>query len=264
MRAGGRGAKVRFLRYCLKGETPQYGWKYEDQVGRLEGTMFGEFRRQEADIPIQRVQLLAPVLPGKIIGVEGNYLAPAQKEQAELPQVPRLYFKPPSTVIGKGSAVRLPPQSGQVEHEVHLAVVIGKAGRWVLPERAREHIFGYTIGIDCVARDLEKADGNPLRARSFDTFLALGPWIETDLDTSDIILTCRVNGELRQMASTREMVFTVERLVAFISSFLTLEPGDVILSGTPGGGSLLQAGDQVQGIVEEIGELVVPVLKSGA
>lgn len=255
---------MRFLRYCLKGEEPKFGWIYEDMIGPLDGTMFGEFRRQEADIPVQKVQLLAPVLPGKIIGVENNFLAPSEKEQAVLPQVPRLYFKPPSAVIGKGAAVLLPPQSELVEPEVHLGVVIAKRGRWILPEAARNYIFGYTIAVDFTARDLEQADGTSLRARSFDTFLALGPWIETDLDTSDIILTCRVNGELRQMSSTREMVFTVERLVAFISSFMTLEPGDVILSGTPAGGSQVHAGDRVQAIVEEIGELAVRVVKGNA
>jgi 2-keto-4-pentenoate hydratase/2-oxohepta-3-ene-1,7-dioic acid hydratase in catechol pathway len=146
-----------------------------------------------------------------------------------------------------------------VEHEAELAVVIGRRGRWITPEGAREHILGYTAVNDVTARDLQNSDGQWSRAKSFDTFCPLGPWIETDLDPAEILVKCLVNGQLRQMASTRDMIFPVPQLVAFISSAMTLEPGDLILTGTPAGVSQLTSGDEVTVDVEGVGQLRNPV-----
>jgi 2-keto-4-pentenoate hydratase/2-oxohepta-3-ene-1,7-dioic acid hydratase in catechol pathway len=250
---------MKFLRYKLRGDDPCFGWIYEDYVGRIEGSLFGEFRRLEADIPFTTVHVLSPVLPQKIIGVVGNFMDSGQKELLEIPAVPTLFYKPQTALIGPFSAVRLPPQTKIVTPEIHLAVVIGQGGRWIQPADARAHILGYTVAIDFTAQDLEAADRNLVRAKSFDTFLALGPWIETELNTLDTLLTCRVANELRQMASTREMIFPIDRLVAFISSFMTLSPGDVILSGSPGGSSPVQEGDRIEAVIEGIGSLVVQV-----
>ena len=153
----------------------------------------------------------------------------------------------------------LPPQSQQVEHEGELAVVIARQGRWIHLEDAENYILGYTIANDVTARDLQNRDGQWTRAKGFDTFCPLGPWIETELDPADLLVTCRVNGEIKQMSSTREMVFSIPQLIVYASSVMTLEPGDVLLTGTPAGVSRLSAGDMVEVEIEGIGKLSNPV-----
>jgi 2-keto-4-pentenoate hydratase/2-oxohepta-3-ene-1,7-dioic acid hydratase in catechol pathway len=250
---------MRFVRYQQGKEPPRYGWVYEDQVGPLEGSLFGDYRRLDADIPLRKVRLLAPVLPSKIITVGRNYVEHTREMEVDVPEIPLLFLKPPSSVIGSGAPVLLPPQSKQVEHEAELAVVISKTGRWIHPEEAPDYILGYTVANDITARDLERSDLQWTRAKSFDTFCPLGPWIETELDPADVLITCRVSGELRQMASSREMVFNIPQLVAFISAVMTLEPGDVIMTGTPAGVGPLRDGDVVEAEVEGIGTLRNPV-----
>ena len=250
---------MRFIRYQQGKEPARYGWLLEDRVGAVEGDPFGEYRRLEADLPLAKVRLLAPVLPGKIIGIEPNYVEHAREKGVEIPEIPALFLKPPSAVCGNGDAILLPPQSTAVEHEIELAVVIGKAGRWIAPENARDFIFGYTLANDVTARDIELKDGHWTRAKGFDTFAPLGPWIETDLDPTDLLLTCRVSGELRQMASTREMVFSIAQIVGFVSAVMTLQPGDILLTGTPAGVGRLKAGDWVEVSAEGIGSMTNPV-----
>jgi 2-keto-4-pentenoate hydratase/2-oxohepta-3-ene-1,7-dioic acid hydratase in catechol pathway len=252
---------MRFIRYQYGSDAPRFGWVLEDRVGPLDGSPVGDYRRLGADIPIERVRLLAPILPGKIICVGRNYAEHAREHDVEVPDVPLLFFKPPTAVIGPGQPVLLPPQSQRIEHEGELAVVIGKAGRWIAAEDAEEHILGYTAANDVTARDLQRRDGQWTRAKGFDTFCPLGPWIETELDTADTLITCRVNGEMRQMASTREMVFTIPQLIAFVSSVMTLLPGDVLLTGTPAGVGLLEEGDVVEVDIDGLGVLRNPVRK---
>jgi 2-keto-4-pentenoate hydratase/2-oxohepta-3-ene-1,7-dioic acid hydratase in catechol pathway len=168
-------------------------------------------------------------------------------------------MKPPSSIIANGETILLPPQSAQVEHEAELVIVIGKRGRNVTAEEARKYIFGYTVGNDVTARDLQKSDGQWTRAKGFDTFCPFGPWIDTDFDPSDAVITCRVNGQMRQMASTRDMVFNVGVLIAYISSVMTLEPGDLIFTGTPSGVAELKNGDKVEVEIEGLGRLSNPV-----
>jgi 2-keto-4-pentenoate hydratase/2-oxohepta-3-ene-1,7-dioic acid hydratase in catechol pathway len=250
---------MRFVRFQSASQAPGYGWVLEDRVGPLEGSPFGEFRRLEANQSLASVKLLAPVLPSKILCVGRNYVAHAKEHNAEVPSVPLLFLKPPSAVIAPGESIVLPPQSEQVEHEAELAVVIGRGGRWISAEEAMDHVFGYTIANDVSARDLQRRDGQWTRSKGFDTFCPLGPWIETELDPADAMITCHVNDELRQMASTRDMVFNVRQLIAFASSIMTLEPGDLLLTGTPAGVSPLKPGDAVKISIEGIGELVNPV-----
>jgi 2-keto-4-pentenoate hydratase/2-oxohepta-3-ene-1,7-dioic acid hydratase in catechol pathway len=171
-----------------------------------------------------------------------------------------LFLKPPSTLIGTRMPIHLPPQSEQVEHEAELAVVIGRQGRWISPNDAKDYVFGYTIANDVTARDLQRRDGQWTRGKGFDTFCPVGPWIETDMDPFDQLITCRVNQDVRQMASTRDMVFSVQQLIAFASSVMTLEPGDLLLTGTPAGVGPLAPGDVVQISIEGIGELTNPVI----
>jgi 2-keto-4-pentenoate hydratase/2-oxohepta-3-ene-1,7-dioic acid hydratase in catechol pathway len=198
-------------------------------------------------------------MPGKIICIGRNYVEHAREHNAEVPETPLLFLKPPSSVIGPGDKIILPPQSQQVEHEGELAVVIGRRGRWIPMEQALDYVLGYTIGNDVTARDLQRRDGQWTRGKGFDTFCPLGPWIDTDFDPADALLTCRVNAEIRQMATIRDMVFTIPQLITFISSVMTLEPGDVILTGTPAGVGPMVAGDTVTVEIEGLGELKNPV-----
>ncbi|PWH14620.1 MAG: 2-hydroxyhepta-2,4-diene-1,7-dioate isomerase [Anaerolineae bacterium] len=250
---------MRIVRYQYKNEPPRYGWVLDDQVGPMEGNPFGEYRRLKAEIALEEVRLLAPCLPSKIVCVGRNYAEHAREHDAEVPKVPLIFLKPPSSIIGPGEAIVLPPQSKQVEHEAELVVVIGKRGRHITPETAREYILGYTVGNDVTARDLQKSDGQWTRAKGFDTFCAFGPWIDTDFDPADALVTCRVSGQPRQMASTRDMVFNVNTLLAFVSSVMTLEPGDLLFTGTPAGVGILKDGDEVVCEIEGLGKLVNPV-----
>lgn len=240
-------------------EPPRWGWVRDDRVGPLDGSPFGLFKRENPAFGLDRVELLAPIEPGKIICVGRNYAAHAAEHDAEVPELPLLFLKPPSAVIGHRQTIRLPAQSQQVEHEAELAVVIGEGGRWIAAESAERHILGYTIANDVTARDLQRADGQWTRGKGFDTFCPLGPWIETEFQVADALITCAVNGHMRQMASTRDMVFPVRQLVAYISSVMTLIPGDVILTGTPSGVGPLVDGDEVAIEIENLGRLTNPV-----
>ncbi len=255
---------MRFIRFQQGTSEVQTGWVFEDRVGLVEGDPFGHFRRLEAHAALSSVRLLPPVQPGKIICIGRNYAEHAREHHAEIPELPLLFMKPPSAVIGPEETILLPPQSQQVEHEGELAVVIGKQGRRISPENALDYIFGYTIGNDVTARDLQRKDGQWTRGKGFDTFCPLGPWIETIFDPSDVMVTCRVNDEMRQMASTRDMLFNVRQLVAFISSVMTLFPGDVILTGTPAGVGPLTDGDEVAVTIDGIGTLRNPVASDPA
>jgi 2-keto-4-pentenoate hydratase/2-oxohepta-3-ene-1,7-dioic acid hydratase in catechol pathway len=246
---------MRLIRFQAKKELPQYGWINNDNVGRIDGSPFGEFQRSEATLPLDSVQLLAPVLPGKVICVGRNYAEHIKETNAEIPTTPLLFLKPPSSVIGPLQTIFLPPQSQQVDHEAELAVVIGKRGRWIQPDEVSNYIYGYTVGNDVTARDLQRKDGQWTRSKGFDTFCPLGPWIETEFNPADAMITCHVNGELRQMASTRDMIFHIDQLIAFVSSIMTLEPGDILMTGTPAGISPLNPGDIVEVAIDGIGKL---------
>jgi 2-keto-4-pentenoate hydratase/2-oxohepta-3-ene-1,7-dioic acid hydratase in catechol pathway len=195
------------------------------------------------------------VLPPKIICVGRNYAAHAKEHNADVPEYPLLFFKPTTSVIGPGDQIVLPPQSSQVEHEAELAVIIGKRGRWIQTEEALDYVLGYTIANDVTARDLQRRDGQWTRSKGFDTFCPLGPWIETEFDPTDRVVTCHVNDEMRQMASTRDMVFNIRQLITFASSIMTLEPGDALLTGTPAGVGPLVQGDVVKVTIEGLGVL---------
>jgi 2-keto-4-pentenoate hydratase/2-oxohepta-3-ene-1,7-dioic acid hydratase in catechol pathway len=201
------------------------------------------------------VKLLPPVVPSKIICIGRNYASHAAEHKVDVPEIPLIFLKPTSSLIGNNDKIILPPQSKQVEHEAELAVVIGKSGRWIDPENAEDFIFGYTIANDVTARDLQRMDGQWTRGKGFDTFCPIGPCIETDFEPSDSLITCRVNQQIRQMSSTRDMVFPIDKLIAFISSVMTLEPGDLILTGTPAGVGQLKAQDTIQIEIEGIGIL---------
>jgi 2-keto-4-pentenoate hydratase/2-oxohepta-3-ene-1,7-dioic acid hydratase in catechol pathway len=252
---------MRFIRFRDDAGAAETGWVYEDQVGRVKGDIFGEYQRLEAELPLEELKLLPPVLPGKIICVGRNYAAHAAEHDVDVPEYPLIFLKPPSSLIGPDDPVVLPPQSQRVEHEGELAVVIGKHARWLQPDEAMEVVFGYTIANDVTARDLQRKDGQWTRGKGFDTFCPVGPWIDTAFDPADSMLSCHVNEELRQMAPTRDMVFSITDLLVFITSVMTLEPGDLVLTGTPAGVGLLIAGDTVSVKIDRLGELSNPVVE---
>ncbi len=252
---------MRIIRYKYKEEAPSYGWLLEDKIGAIDGNIYGEYRRQEAGLALASVRLLAPAEPSKIICIGRNFAEHAREHDAEVPKVPLIFMKPPSSIIGPGDAILLPPQSQQVEHEAELVVVMGKRGKNILSEEAQNYIYGYTVGNDVTARDLQRSDGQWTRAKGFDTFCSFGPWIDTEFDASDALITCKVSGQPRQMASTRDMVFNVSQLIAFISSVMTMEPGDLIFTGTPAGVGPLVEGDEVVVEIEGLGKLSNPVRK---
>jgi len=212
------------------------------------------------------VRLLAPIFSSKVIGVGRNYAEHAAELGNDVPKEPLIFIKPSTSVVGPNDAIRLPPQSKLVEHEAELAVVIGAAGaRRVDRAGAERAVFGYTCGNDVTARDLQRGDPTWARAKGFDSFCPLGPWIVTDLDVTDLEVRCEVGRdpdrmEVRQIGRTKDMVFDVHTLVSYISHIMTLLPGDVILTGTPAGVSQILPGEMVTVSVQGIGELSNPVV----
>jgi 2-keto-4-pentenoate hydratase/2-oxohepta-3-ene-1,7-dioic acid hydratase in catechol pathway len=212
---------------------------------------------------LDEVRLLAPVAPGKIVAVGLNYRDHALEMGKKIPEEPLLFLKAPSALNHPGGEIVYPAQSERVDYEAELAVVIGRKAKGVSARNAAEHILGYTCINDVTARDLQAKDVQYTRAKGFDTFAPLGPWIETDLDPSGVAVRCLVNGGIRQDGNTREMGATVPRLVEFISAIMTLYPGDVIATGTPPGVGPLRVGDEVTVEVGGIGALTNRVVAPG-
>jgi 2-keto-4-pentenoate hydratase/2-oxohepta-3-ene-1,7-dioic acid hydratase in catechol pathway len=212
---------------------------------------------------LEEVRLLAPVAPGKIVAVGLNYRDHAREMGKAIPGEPLLFLKAPSALNHPGGEIVYPARSERVDYEAELAVVIGRVAKCVSARDAAAHILGYTCINDVTARDLQVKDVQYTRAKGFDTFAPLGPWIETDIDPSGLAVRCLVNGEIRQDGNTREMGATVFRLVEFISSVMTLYPGDVIATGTPPGVGPLRIGDEVTVEVGGIGALTNRVVAPG-
>jgi 2-keto-4-pentenoate hydratase/2-oxohepta-3-ene-1,7-dioic acid hydratase in catechol pathway len=254
---------VRIARFSSNGQVG-YG-VVEGEVGNqtvavIKGHPFApiEFTGQRA--PLTSVKLLAPVLPSKVLAFAKTYVDHAAEMGGQVPAEPIMFLKPSTSVIGSGDAIRLPALSEVVHHEGELAVVIGRLCSEVPVERAADVILGYTCANDVTARDLQKRDGQWARAKGFDTFCPIGPWIQTELDPADLAITCTVNGEVRQNARTSELQFSLAELVAWASSAMTLLPGDVILTGTPAGVGPLVAGATVEVAIDGIGTLTNQVI----
>jgi 2-keto-4-pentenoate hydratase/2-oxohepta-3-ene-1,7-dioic acid hydratase in catechol pathway len=225
-------------------------------VAEIDGHPFGELRFTGQRWAVADVRLLSPILPSKVVCVGRNYAEHAAELGNELPKEPLLFLKPSTSVIGHQDVIRLPAQSKQVEHEAELAVVIGAPGaRRVDRAGAAAAVFGYTCANDVTARDLQRTDGQWTRAKGFDSFCPLGPWITTGIDVDDLEVRCEVNGEVRQLGSTKDLVFDVPTLVSYVSYVMTLLPGDVVLTGTPAGVSPIVDGDLVTVSLAGIGTL---------
>jgi len=226
-----------------------------DTVQVIAGTFFDDPLPTGEEVPIDDVMLLAPVLPSKLVCVGKNYAAHAAEFGMEVPEEPLLFLKPSTAVIGPDDAIRLLPISHRVDYEGELAVVIGRLARNVRAEDASRFILGFTCANDVTLRDLQRTDDQWARAKGFDGSCPLGPWIETSVDPTDAIVETRLNGEVVQNASTSDMVFGVAGLIEYVTSFMTLLPGDVLLTGTPEGVGKLTDGDVVEVEVEGVGSL---------
>jgi 2-keto-4-pentenoate hydratase/2-oxohepta-3-ene-1,7-dioic acid hydratase in catechol pathway len=232
------------------------------RVTAIDGHPFAPFELTSAVFALSDVRLLPPVLPSKVIGIGKNYAEHAREMGGEPPTTPVMFLKPSTSVVGHRDTVVLPSQSERVEHEGELAVVIGRLARDVPPERVADVVLGYTCADDVTARDLQRSDGQWTRGKGFDTFCPLGPWIVTDVDPTGLDVVTSVNGEVRQSGNTRDLEHPVVELVTFVSSVMTLLPGDVILTGTPAGVGELVDGDEVTVNVSGVGELVHRVTAS--
>jgi 2-keto-4-pentenoate hydratase/2-oxohepta-3-ene-1,7-dioic acid hydratase in catechol pathway len=238
------------------GDDIAYGVADTEGVLVYEGSPFVAWEPTESVVPWSRVTLLAPVLPTKVMCVGKNYQDHADEMGGDVPEEPLVFMKPATSVVGPNANVVHPRISGEVHHEAELAVVISRPARHIKAEDASNYIFGYTAANDVTARDLQARDGQWTRAKGFDTFCPLGPAIETELDPLErLAVICRVNGEVRQAGFTSDMVFGVAEILAFISAFTTLLPGDVILTGTPSGVGKVEPGDLMEVEIDGIGSL---------
>ncbi|MDD2857993.1 MAG: fumarylacetoacetate hydrolase family protein [Candidatus Nanopelagicales bacterium] len=230
-------------------------------IALLEGHPFGEIVPDGRLVRFEDVRLVAPVLPSKVVAIGKNYLDHIREVGlGEAPPEPLMFLKPSTAVVGPGDPIELPWQSEHVEHEAELAIVIGRVCREVPRERVAEVILGYTCANDVTARDLQTRDGQWARAKGFDSFCPLGPWIETDFAWEDRAIRCTVNDELRQDGTTNDMLFDVATVVEAVSAVMTLLPGDVILTGSPSGTKPIKAGDSVTVRIDGIGSLTNPVV----
>jgi 2-keto-4-pentenoate hydratase/2-oxohepta-3-ene-1,7-dioic acid hydratase in catechol pathway len=259
---------MRIARAQLPDGVIVYGWVLDTGFQPAHGSPFGGQAQSElapagAPLALDQVRLLAPCQPSKVICIGRNYVEHAAEHGVDVPTEPLIFLKPPSAVIGPDAAVRLTPLSQRVEHEAELVVVMGRRARHLTPETALAAVLGYTCGNDVTARDLQRRDGQWSRAKGFDTFCPLGPWIETDLDWREQQVECLVNGQVRQSGHTRDMVFGVPELLTYVSAVMTLEAGDVLMTGTPSGVSPLHAGDSMVSFVSGIGALHTPVVAAG-
>jgi 2-keto-4-pentenoate hydratase/2-oxohepta-3-ene-1,7-dioic acid hydratase in catechol pathway len=225
----------------------------------LAGTFFEQPLPTGDEVPLDDVRLLAPVLPSKVVCVGKNYAAHAAEFGSEVPEEPLIFLKPSTSVIGPGDTIPLPSISRRVDYEGELAVVIGRLARSVRAEEAFRYILGYTCANDVTLRDLQKKDGQWTRAKGFDGSCPLGPWIATDVDPNDAPIETRVNGEVRQSATTADLIFGVATVIEYVTTFMTLLPGDVLLTGTPEGVGKLEPGDRVEVEVDGVGVLANPV-----
>ena len=236
--------------------TPKYGMIDHDKIYPLAGTIFDKPIREGRGYALNEVRLLSPVMPSKAICLGLNYRTHAEELGYEIPKHPAFFMKPSSAVIGTGEQIIYPHVLGtRMDYEGELAVVMGRTARHIEAEDAAYYILGYTVANDVTARNLQPMNGQWTISKSFDTFLPVGPWVETKLDPSNLDITLCVNRQVRQQANTSDMIFSIPEVVSYLSKVMTLNPGDLILMGTPSGVGELRAGDFVTVEIEGIGRL---------
>jgi len=237
-------------------DNVSYGVFADKELILIEGDIFGEFVVTDTRISFDDIKILPPVIPSKAVCVGLNYHDHIEETNAQVPESPVLFIKPSTAVIGHMDDIKYPELSKQVDYEGELAVVISKTARNVSVNEAKEYILGYTCSDDVTARDLQPADGQWTIAKSFDTFLPLGPCLETELDPLNLEIRTYLNDELKQSSNTCHMIFDPYTLVSFVSQIMTLLPGDVILTGTPSGVGPMKKGDKVIVEIENIGSII--------
>ena len=245
---------MKLVRFQVQGRTA-CGILHGEDVMELEGDFFGPLKTSATGVARPGVKLLAPCSPTKVVAVGLNYRDHARELESPVPDTPVIFLKPSTTIIGPDDAILYPGASSRVDYEAELGIVIKDRIKDIRPEDARRHILGYTCANDVTARDLQKKDGQWTRAKSFDTFCPVGPWIETGLDPDELLVESYLNGERRQSSRTSQFIFKVDFLVSFISQVMTLYPGDLIITGTPAGIGPMKRGDEIEVRIEGIGSL---------
>ncbi len=242
------------------GAEPRFGIVDGPELVVLKGhPLVAGYQTTGERIPLKEVKLLAPTIPSKIVCIGKNFADHAAEIGEEVTAEPLIFFKPSSAIVGHGDAIVIPPQSKQVELEAELCLVIGKLAKNVSEEKALEYLWGVTIANDVTARDLQFGDGQWARSKAFDTFCPLGPWVETEFVPDGQVIESRINGEVRQNVSISEMVHKIPAIISYVSKNMSLLPGDIILTGSPAGISVINAGDLIECEIEGIGILSNPV-----
>jgi 2-keto-4-pentenoate hydratase/2-oxohepta-3-ene-1,7-dioic acid hydratase in catechol pathway len=252
---------MRIVRFVARGRA-KYGILKQNTIRGLRGSPFFHFQHLNSPsifdgstYALDKVRLLPPCLPSKIVCLGLNYRSHIEEMKLPIPSVPLIFLKPSTTVIGPDDKIVLPRGWKRIDYEGELGVVIGKKAKDVPEERAKEYVLGYTCFNDVSDRHAQANDGQWTRAKGYDTFAPIGPWIETEADPDNLKLETYLNGELRQSASTSDLIFVISKLISFISGIMTLLPGDVIATGTPSGIGPMNPGDTVEVRIENIGTL---------
>jgi 2-keto-4-pentenoate hydratase/2-oxohepta-3-ene-1,7-dioic acid hydratase in catechol pathway len=258
---------VRIARFSHDGEVAfgvvEGGADGGEVLAEIFGHPFGPVAFTGKRLPIETVRLLAPVLPSKVVAIGRNYTEHAREMGGDVPEQPLIFLKPSTAVTGHNDPIAYPVSSDQVDFEGELAVVIGRLCRDVPASKATDVVLGYTCANDVTARDQQRTDGQWARAKGYDSFCPLGPWIETDVEVDDLRITTTLNGATKQDGRTSQIVHKVPELIAYITSCMTLLPGDVVLTGTPSGVGPMQVGDEVSVEIERIGRLTNTVVARG-
>ncbi len=244
---------MRLVRFEVEGRAAS-GILAGEEIAEVDGDFYRALKTT-GRFHVSQVKLLAPCMPGKIVAVGLNYRDHAAEMRLAVPGEPVVFLKPPTSVIGPGGTIVYPAMSEQVDYEAELGVVIKDRIHSINPDQAKDHILGYTCANDVTARDLQRKDGQWTRAKSFDTFCPIGPWIESELDARDLLIESYLNGERRQSSRTSQLIFPVSYLISFISKIMTLAPGDLIITGTPAGIGSMNPGDEIEVRIEGLGSL---------
>lgn len=245
------------MKYCRfeKQNAICYGIIEDDQVIKVEGDLFEHYIVTEQKYSLDEVKLLAPCVPSKVVAVGLNYRDHAQEMKETIPDHPKIFLKPATAIIGPEDPIVIPAMSQRVDYEAEIAVVMKKTAKNISAEESSDYILGYTCLNDVTARDLQSIDGQWTRAKGFDTFAPVGPWITDELDPNHVDVQLFLNGEQKQHSNTSNFIWKIEELISFISQIMTLLPGDIITTGTPSGIGPMKEGDKVEVIIEKIGTL---------
>ncbi len=243
------------MRFTHQGKE-KTGIYQDEEIVEIQGGIFSDHKELDAKYSPGEVNYLPPVTPSKIVCVGLNYADHAKEMGLPLPKEPVLFLKPPSSAVGHRDKITKPTVTDNLHYEAELAFVVGKTASNVLVEEAKDYILGHTIGNDVTARDLQQSDTQWTRAKGFDTFCPLGPWIDTDLDMGNLKIELKVNGETKQKSNTAQLTFNSHELLAYISKIMTLVPGDIIMTGTPSGVGEIIPGDEVEINIEQLGTLI--------